>query len=423
MDSNNSDKKALKHNTIALMIIQVLNYVLPFITLPYVARIFRVADYGVVFFAQVLMEYFYRLIMFGFDFSGVRQIAVHSDNHKEVNHIFNSVLSVQVFFLIVGFIILNLMIFFIPKFTKDWVIYYFTYIGLAGTVFTFNWFYQGVARMKFITILNVITRAISLILIFAVIRKADDYIWYPLLNSSAMVIAGIVSIIFVKKYFNIRFYIPKWKSIWNSAKYSSQFFLTKVAIALYRSTNAFVLGLAVTSTAVAYYVAADKIFWAAFALYYTFIQALFPYMSKNKDILFFKKMLKYLIPLTICASLFLLVMSKYIILIFYSDKYIESICLLQIFSISLIFMIFVDTLGFPLLGAFGYVKETNQGYITGGIYNIIGLLILYLCNLINIYSVAILVSSTYFIMFMHRIYYIYRYRKSIFQGEKCKQYS
>ena len=410
MDSNNSDKKALKHNTIALMIIQILNYVLPFITLPYVARIFRVADYGVVFFAQVLMDYFYRLIMFGFDFSGVRQIAVHSDNHKGINHIFNSVISVQIIFLIIGFIILNCIVLFIPKFTKDWLIYNFTYLGLIGYIFTFNWFYQGIARMKFITILSIITRTISLILIFTIIRKADDYIWYPLLNSSALIIAGIVSIIFVKKYFNIRFYIPKWKSIWNSAKYSSQFFLTKVAIALYRQTNAFVLGLAVTSTAVAYYVSADKIYWAVFALYYTFIQALFPYMSKNKDMVFFKKMLKYLIILTIGASLFLLFASKFIILIFYSAKYLQAVKILQIFSLSFAFYVFMDIFGFPLLGAFGYVKETNQGYIIGGIYNIIGLLVLYLCNFINIYSVAILVSSTYFIMFLHRIYYVSKYK-------------
>ena len=403
------DKKALKHNTIALMIIQVLNYVLPFITLPYVARIFRVADYGVVFFAQVLMDYFVRLIMFGFDFSAVRQIAIHTNNKKGVNHIFNSVFLVQIIFLVIGFIILNLIVFCIPKFTKDWLIYYFTYLGLVGTVFTFNWFYQGIARMKFITILNIITRAISLVLIFTIIRKADDYIWYPLLNSSAMIVAGLVSIVFVKKYFNIKFYIPKLKTIWKSAKYSSQFFITKVAIALYRQTNAFVLGIVVTSTAVAYYVSADKIFFAVFALYYTFIQALFPYMSKNKDVAFFKRMLKYLIILSIGASLFLLFASKIIILIFYSAKYLSAVRILQIFSLSFAFYVFVDVLGFPLLGAFGYVKETNLGYIWGGIYNFAGLIMLYAFNHLNIYSVAILVSSTYIAMFLHRIFYIHKY--------------
>ena len=410
MAQNKSDKKVLKHNTIALMIIQVLNYVLPFITLPYVARIFRVADYGVVFFAQVLMDYFWRFIMFGFDLSAVRQIAIHSNNKKEVNHIFNSVFLVQIIFLVIGFIILSLIVFCIPKFTKDWVIYYFTYLGLVGTVFTFNWFYQGIARMKFITILNIITRVISLILIFTVIKKADDYILYPLLNSSAMIVAGIISIIFVKKYFNIKFYIPKLKTIWETTKYSSQFFMTKVAISLYRGTNAFILGLVATSTAVAYYTAADKIFWAAIALYSTFINALFPYMSKNKDIVFFKKMFKYLIVLAIGASLFLLFASKYIILVFYSAKYLNAVRILQIFSLSFACYVFVDTLGFPLLGAFGYVKETNNGFYLGGIYNLVGLFILYMLNQINITNVAILVSSTYLIMFLHRIYYIHKYK-------------
>ena len=216
--TDKADKKSLKHNTIYLMVIQVLNNVLPFITLPYVARIFRVKDYGVVFFAQVLMDYFLRLILFGFEFSAVRQIAIHSNNKKGINHIFNSALSIQVFFLFVGFIILSLIVFSIPKFTKDWLVYYFTYLGLVGFVLNFNWFYQGVAKMKFITILNVITRFLSLVLIFTCIRKPDDYILYPLLNSSAMIIAGIISVIFVKKYFNIKFYIPKLKTLWNTTK-------------------------------------------------------------------------------------------------------------------------------------------------------------------------------------------------------------
>lgn len=409
MECKKSDKKALKHNTIALVIIQVLNYVLPFITLPYVSRIFRVEDFGVIFFAQVLMDYFCRFIMFGFEFSAVRKIAIHTNNEKAVNCIFNSVLAVQILFLLIGFIFLNIIILGIPKFTEYWFIYYYTYLGLIGTVFTISWFYQGVARMKFITILNIITRVISLILVFTVIKKADDYILYPLINSLAMIVAGIVSIFFVKKYFNIKFYMPKLKTIWSTIKYSSQFFFTKVAIALYRSTNAFVLGLVVTSTAVAYYVAAEKIYWAVFALYYSFVSALFPYMSKNKDLKFFKKMLKYLIPLTVVTILCLLLLSKYIILIFYGEKYLSSVPVLQIFLISLIFYLFVDTLGFPLLGALGYVKETNQGYVFGGIYNSVGLLLLYLFNCVNIYSVSVLVASTYLVMFLHRVYFVRKY--------------
>lgn len=407
---NKSDKKALKDNTIALMIIQVLNYVLPFITLPYLARVLTVSDYGLVFFAQVFVDYFVRFVMFGFEYSAVRQVAIHSNNQKAVNHILNSVLIVQILFFIIGFLILNIIVFSIPKFSKDWLLYYLTYMGIIGSIFSFYWFYQGMARMKFITILNIITRTIFMILIFSCIKRTEDYILYPLLNSTSMIIGGILSVIFIKKIFNIKFYIPKIETIIETIKYSSQFFLTKVAISFYRSTNAFVLGVVVTSTVVAYYVAADRIFWAIYLLYGTFINALFPYMSKNKDMQFFKKISKYIVSISITISIFLCLTSKYLIYIFFSPKYHESILVLQILSFAFIFYALIEFLGFPFLGAFGYVRETNNGYLLGGIFDFIGLIALYLLNKINIYSMAILVLLTFVFMFLHRMYYINKYK-------------
>lgn len=406
----NNDKKELKNNTIALITIQILNYILPFITLPYVSRVLTVADYGTVLFAQAFIDYFGRFILFGFDLSAVRQIATKSNSLQKVNQIFNTVLSAQIIFLIIGFIVMNLIIFLVPKFAKDWLIYYYTYFGLIGTVLMFNWFYQGMAKMKFITVLNLICRGLFVILIFVFIRKPSDYFLYPLINSLSMIAAGVISTLFVRKYFNIKYYMPKIKIIFTSIKYSSQFFLTKVAISLYRSTNSFVLGLVVTSTAVAYFVAADKIYWSILALYLTFVNALFPYMSKNKDINFFKKILKIVIALTITAAIIMFIGAKYIILIFYSNKYIESVQLLKMLSFAFSFYFFVDILGFPLLGALGYIKETNSCYIIGGLYNLLGLLILYITSAISIYSITILVVTTYLIMFIHRIYYIKKFK-------------
>lgn len=406
----NKEKKNLFINTISLAIIQILNYVLPFITLPYLSRVLDVDKLGLVFFAQVFMDYFFRLVMFGFDFSGVRTIAINRDDKEKTNLIFNSILCVQSIFLIISFIILSVLIILVPKFRADAIVYYFTFLSVIGNIFIFTWFYQGMERMKFITVLNIITRIISLLLIFVLIKNNNDYYLVPLFNSLGALFAGTISLIFIKKVFNIRFFIPKKDEIINTIKYSSQFFLTKVAIALYRQTNAFVLGLVVSTTAVAYYTSADKIFWAIFALYSTFINALFPYMSKNKDIAFFKKILKYLIIIAIAFSLFLLITSKYLILIFFSEKMLPSVEILRIFALTIGFYVFVDLLGYPLLGAFGYVKDTNACYIIGGIYNLIGLICLYLLNNITIYTVAILVSSTYIIMFMHRVYYIKKYR-------------
>ena len=405
-----SDKKNLFVNTIALAIIQILNYVLPFITLPYLSRVLDVDKLGLVFFAQVFMDYFFRLAMFGFDFSGVRSIAINRDDKEKTNLIFNSILCVQSIFLVISFCVLSLLIIFIPKFRTDAIVYYFTFLSVIGNIFIFTWFYQGMERMKFITTLNIITKTVGLLLIFAFIKNNNDYYLVPLFNSLGALVAGIISLIFIKKVFKIKFFIPKKDEIINTIKYSSQFFLTKVAIALYRQTNAFVLGLVVSTTAVAYYTSADKIFWAIFALYNTFINALFPYMSKNKDILFFKKIIKYITAFGLFMTLLIIVIAKPLIIIFYTEKMLSAVNILRIFALSYLVYIYVDTFGFPLLGAYGYVKETNFGYYVAGIYNILGLIILYLFNNITIYSVAILVSSTYIILLIHRLYYINKFK-------------
>ena len=332
--------------------------------------------------------------------------SVNRDDKEKTNLIFNSILSSQVLFLMLSFTILSSLILFIPKFKSDAIVYYFTFLSVIGNVFIFTWFYQGMERMKFITVLNIITKTIGLLLIFTFIKSNHDYYLVPLFNSLGAVVAGIVSLIFIKRVFQIKFFIPKKDEIINTIKYSGQFFLTKVAIALYRQTNAFVLGLVVSTTAVAYYTSADKIFWAIFALYNTFINALFPYMSKNKDILFFKKIIKYITAFGIFMTLLIIFIAKPVIVIFYTEKMLPAVNILRIFALSYIVYIFVDTLGFPLLGAYGYVKETNWGYYIGGIYNLLGLIILYLLNYITIYSIAFLVSSTYVIILLHRIYYI-----------------
>lgn len=404
------EKIRIFKNTFALVIVQICCYVLPFITLPYLSRVLEVDKFGLVFFAQAMMDYFNRFVKFGFEFSGVRQIAVNRDDKDKVNTIFNSIFIIQLCMLALCFIIIAVVILIVPKFRTDWIVYVFTAIGIIGNILTFTWFYQGMERMKFITFINVTIKLVSLILIFTFVKKAGDYYLVPLLYSLGTIFAGLLSLIFIKKEFKIKFFVPKIKTITEEFKYSSQFFITKISIAIYRQANAFVLGLVVSNTAVAYYVAADKIFYAVIALYNTFNNALFPFMSKNKDIAFFKKIQKYLVITSLGFSLFLFLMSKPLIMIFFTKKMIDAVVILKIFAISYIFYTFAETLGFPLLGACGYVKETNNGYILGGICNLIALVLLYVFNCLNIYTVAIAVSATYIIMFLHRYYYIYKYK-------------
>ena len=408
--SLSSEKKNVFKNFTALGIIQILNYVMPFITLPYLARVLEVDKFGLIFFAQAIMDYFTRFTDFGFNQSGVRELAINRDEKNKIDEIFTNIFFAKISLLIVSFIILSIIIFSFDKFRHDCIIYYFSFLAVLGNVLLSAWFFQGMERMKFITFFNVITRTISLVCIFSFVKVPDNYILVPLFNSLGLLIAGLVSFITILTRFKVNIHIPNFCHIWQKLKDSSEYFLSSISIGLYQSTNAFFLGLCVSTTMVAYYVSAQKIYLGIYFMYYPFYNAFFPYMSKNKDLKFFKKVFKFLTIFAVGLTIFILLFSKYIITIFYGQQMYESYKILNIFAIIVPFHILADIMSFPLLGAFGYTKETNQCWILAGIFHVIGISILYLTNHLNIYSVSYLFATTYILMFLHRIYYVNKFK-------------
>ena len=264
--------------------------------------------------------------------------------------------------------------------------------------------------MKFITYLNICARIWSLVCIFIFVRKASDYYLVPLFYSLGGIASGVASFILIKTKFKVKTYIPKIKEVFASLKHSSQYFIGNVSIALYQSANAFVLGLCISTTMVAYYVSAQKIYLAIYFMYYPFYNAFFPYMSKNKDIIFFKKVFKILVIFSIGLTIFLLTFSKFIISAFYGQNLLEAYKILNILAVIVPFHILADIMSFPLLGAFGYVKETNQCWIMAGIIHICALCILYLINQLNIYTVACMYAFSHIFMFMHRVFYVHKFK-------------
>ena len=319
-----SEKKNFFKNFTAMGIIQILNYVIPFVTLPYLARVLAVDKFGLIFFAQAVMDYFSRFVDFGFNQSGVRELAIKRDNPHKVSSIYISVMFARLGLMIISFLILSVVVFGFEKFRQDWLVYYFTFLSVLGNILLSTWFFQGMEKMKFITYLNVLTRIISVVCIFVFIRCQADYYLVPLFNSLGILIAGAVSVWLAVNQFGVKLYFPKVKEIWIKLKNSSEYFLGNVSIALYQSANAFVLGLCVSTTMVAYYVSAQKIYLAIYFMYIPFYNAFFPYMSKNKDIKFWKKVFKILVFVSLGLSLFILIFAKPIISIFYGPQLVES---------------------------------------------------------------------------------------------------
>ena len=204
-------RKRLTSNFFSLSVLQALNYILPLITLPYLVRVLGPEKYGLISFAQAFIGYFTILTDYGFGLSATREISIHREDEKKVSEIFSSVMIAKIFLGILSFIILGLVLLSVPKFGNEWLLYIFTFGTVLGNIFFPVWFFQGMEKMKWITILNVISKVIFTICIFIFIHSESDYLYVSLINSLGYLVAGIISLIVVFKNFKINSFYQRLK--------------------------------------------------------------------------------------------------------------------------------------------------------------------------------------------------------------------
>jgi len=331
-------RKRLTGNFFSLSILQALNYILPLITLPYLVRVLGPEKYGLISFAQAFIAYFTILTDYGFGLSATREISIHRDNKEKVSEIFSSVMTIKFFLGILSFIILAVILAFIPRFGNDWLIYIFTFGTVLGNILFPVWFFQGMENMKWITILNIVSKTIFTICIFIFIREMADYPYVALISSLGYLVAGIISLRIVFKNFKIKFVLPKLESIKHQLKEGWHIFASNIAISLYTTSNTFILGLFTNNTIVGYYSGAEKIVKAVQGLISPISQTIYPYLSKlatgskEKALNFLNKLLKLLGIGSFIASILIFILAPFIVKIILGNQYQQSILPLRILS-------------------------------------------------------------------------------------------
>ena len=83
--------------------------------------------------------------------------------------------------------------------------FYFGLTVLVGQFINPTWFLQGVENVKWITLLNIISKSIYLIGIFATINQESDYIYINLWWGIGMIIANIIVFLLILKTYNFSF--------------------------------------------------------------------------------------------------------------------------------------------------------------------------------------------------------------------------
>ena len=401
------DKKRLLSNFFSLSVLQGLNMFLPLLTLPYLVRVLEIENFGLINFVLSIVMYFNILVSFGFELSATREISIHRDDSKKVSTIFSSVMLIKFVLFLFSLVILTTMIISIESFSQHALLYYATFGLVLGNVLFPTWFFQGIEQMKYITYINFIVRVAFTGLIFVFVKEQNDFIYVPLLTSIGTILGGLYSLWLVFNLYKIELIIPTKAEIIEHLKDSYMFFLSRVANDGSRFYAITLIGSTFGNSVLGYYSMVEKLYFAFMSVGGIVAQTIYPYMSRTKNIQFFKKILS-MVSLAVVGLLIpvLYFHNEILNLVFGIESEMASMIFIIVFSGS-IFGVINALMGYPLLAAFGYIHHANNSLIYASfIYAVIITITALIMKNIYLTSFSVVLYALSALLF--RIYFIYK---------------
>lgn len=400
------DIRVLISNFSYLSLLQIANLLLPLISMPYLITVLGTDIFGLIMFFQAFILYFNILIDFGFDLSATREISVNRECKETVEEILSSVLLIKGVLVVLSTLILSLLAFSVDKLNQSWDLLFLTFGMSIGQAIFPVWFFQGLEKMKYITILNVATKIIFLTAIIGFVGDERDYLLVPFFNSLGYIIAGLASLYLIRKKFKYDFKVPNRENILFHFRESTQFFLSRVSVSIYTTTNIVLLGFLTSNTAVGYYSIAEKLYSAIQSLYHPLVNALYPHISKARNAYLFSRIFWFVIFINSILAAALYFLSEYLIELVFGMAGIATVDIFKIFVISSVLHVPAILIGYPYLGAMGFSGLANRSVILASLLHLLGLCGLWVSGTVSVYSVSVMVLFTEAFLFLLRIYYV-----------------
>jgi len=392
--------KVLLENFSFLSVLQVSNLLIFLLMTPYIFRVLGKENYGLVVFAQTISTYFSILINFGFNVTATKDISINRDSKDKTSDIISTVLTLKGILFIVSFLILSGLVLIIPFLKNNSTVFFISMLYcLSETLFPL-WYFQGTEKMKYIAIINIITRIASAVLIFVFVRNSDDFLLVPILLGSGSLSGAIIGLWILFWKHNQKFRYPSFSNLRLSIKENIPMFISSVSTQIYVNANKLIAGSFLGMQELAIYDVVDKIVYMLKIPVVLVGQTLFPRVSRDKDIKFVMRSMKLVLIFFVVIYTSVFIFANPLIQFFSGSVNPEAVNLLRLLSVSLLPICLGLFFAELLLIPFGKLLDyTRMRTISLFIYLII-IVVLFQFNQIGLFQLAItIITVETFVLF------------------------
>ena len=271
---------AFIRNAASMMGLQVAAYIVPLFTLPYLARVLGVTEFGHLAFSFAVTTYCVLFADWGFALSASRKIAQSRDNPDELSQIFWHTMGAKTLLALVSLLVLLGLSFVFEALAERRALLLACWIVVPANVLQPSWFLQGIERMTSLAIASILGRLATIPLLLLFVHMPADVIKAGAIQASGGALGALFALRAVRRsgligrpVFDLRRIVAEMGASWH-------LFLSTAAANLYTTTNTVVLGALAGPQAVGNFSAADRIKTAANGMIMPLSQVAYPRISR-----------------------------------------------------------------------------------------------------------------------------------------------
>lgn len=346
----------LLSNIASLGTVQIVNYIFPLLTIPFISRIIGPSGFGVMNYITAFVGYFVLIVGFGFDLTATREIARVNEDKEKISNIFSKVFGSRVLLTTLSLFCFLICMQFFPILSNNKTLAFIIFFNVITTIITPQYIYQGLQKLSILSILTLLRGIINTILIFVLINEKNSLITYASILVFSNLVNNSIALFIVVFSFRLKLKILKISDYFEFIKYSRLIFYSSVVYSLYTSANVIILGFFAEDSEIGFYTTAVSfINIAQSVVNIPLSTSLFPFIgksfseSKELGIERIRMILPTIIYFMLAVSFALVISAPWLVVLIYGDKFSNSVVPVQILALLPTLSAFSSTLGVQIM--------------------------------------------------------------------------
>lgn len=377
-------------NTVWQYGLQILKYLFPLVLIPYLTRVLGTDTYAIYAYVYSFMGVIQTIADFGFTLSGTKKVVEHRDDRRALSKLVGDITIARLMLLAILLIATLLISVYIPIMSENVPYVVLALVAVGFRALLPDFVFQGFEQMGPLTTRYFASKGAQVLLTLLLVRGPGDLLLVALADVVGSAIGLVWSFAATKRMFGVGISAPSLRQSLLELKDSAIYCVSEISSSLFSGFTTIVIGLALTDrTDIAFWSLTLTTVNAVQALYTPIVNSLYPHMLNNRDFGFARRLALIAAPALVVGTATYCLLAEQIMFVLGGSDYLGAAHVMRMVSPVLPISFYAMFIGWPILGAMGYVKGLTITTVIAGVFNVISLLVLYVTGLATLDSICV----------------------------------